>query len=250
MLLETNQMKTSAFVITLDRSAERRPHAEKIVSDLPIPGELLSAVDGSSLAIDAVTQVYQRQIHMPRYPFSLSRGEIGCFLSHRKAWKAIVDRELDAALILEDDVIFDPKSLKNAINYLENCTSTEDYIQFQVRDVAVFPTDTIPDEHHWLVQPCPVMLRTTAQFVTHGAALRLLDVTQCFDRPVDTFLQMTWVTGVTVKIIQPCIVREISNQIGGSTLSRRRQPWYERLQREIMRPIYRAKIRHRSRKAS
>jgi len=243
-------MRTAIFVITLERSIERRAHAEWIVSNGPIASELLVAVDGTALGNDVVAEIHHRHIYTPRYPHSLSRGEIGCFLSHRRAWKAIIDRQLDAALILEDDVTFDPQLLKNALYYLENHTSPGDYIQFQVRDVAVFREDAIHDEHHWLVQPCPVMLRTTAQFVTHDAARRLLDATQHFDRPVDTFLQMTWVTGVTVKVIQPCVVREISNQIGGSTLSRKRRPWYERLRREIMRPIYRAQIRHQSRKAS
>jgi hypothetical protein len=32
-------------------------------------------------------------LHRPRYPFALRAAEIGCFLSHRRAWREILDRE-------------------------------------------------------------------------------------------------------------------------------------------------------------
>ncbi|MEZ6131735.1 MAG: glycosyltransferase family 25 protein [Planctomycetaceae bacterium] len=242
-------MKTSAFVITLERSVERRPHADWIVSQLPLPSEILNAVDGRALPQDLVAEVCQRQIHSPKYPHELSRGEIGCFLSHRNAWQTILDRNLDAALILEDDITFDRDELCSAVKFVELSAEPGDYVQFQVRDVVAFAPE-VRDCGHALIQPRPAMLRTTAQFVTREAAQRLLDVTQSFDRPVDTFLQMTWITGVPVKVVTPCVVREISQQLGGSTLGGSRRPWHERLRRELLRPVYRAQIRYRSLKAS
>lgn len=38
----------------------------------------------------------------------LSRGQLGCFLSHRKAWQHIVDHELEFGFILEDDCEITP----------------------------------------------------------------------------------------------------------------------------------------------
>ena len=243
-------MKISAFVITLDRAVDRRPHARWIESNVPLPCLTLSAVDGKAMASDAVAGIYQRQIYDPRYPHSLCRGEIGCFLSHRKAWQAIVDQKLDAALILEDDVTFDADRLREAIDFVVGSMVAGDYIQFQVRDLDLSCPVVVGNEQHSLIQPRPAPLRTTAQIVTRAAAKRLLELTACIDRPVDAFLQLTWVTGVPIKVVQPCVVREISQQIGGSTLGGKGRPWHERLKREILRPVYRARIRFRARKAA
>ena len=215
-------MKIFAFVITLERAVERRPHAKWIELNVPLPCVALSAVDGTAMTAEAVADIYRRQIHDPRYPHALRRGEIGCFLSHRKAWQAIIDQELDAALILEDDVTFDADCLREAINFVMENMVAGDYIQFQVRDLDSSCPD-VSEEKYSLIQPRPAPLRTTAQIVTWAAAKRLLEFTTCIDRPVDAFLQLTWVTGVPVKVVLPRVVSEISQQIGGSTLGGQRK---------------------------
>ncbi len=243
-------MKISAFVITLERAVERRPHARWIERNVPLPCVALSAVDGTAMTAEAVAGIYKRQIHAPRYPHVLRRGEIGCFLSHRKAWQAIIDQGLDAALILEDDVTFEADSLREAIDFVQGNMVAGDYIQFQVRDIGSSGAVVVSDKKHSLIQPQPAPLRTTAQIVTRAAAQRLLELTTNIDRPVDAFLQLTWVTGVPIKVVLPRVVSEISQQIGGSTLGGNGRPWHERLRREILRPIYRARIRFRARKAA
>jgi glycosyl transferase family 25 len=239
-------MKVSGFVITLERAVERRPQRDWIIANAPFDCEALNAVDGVAMTEAEVADVYQRQIFSPWYPHALRRGEIGCFLSHRKVWQAIVDRGLDAAVILEDDVKFDPEDLRQSMDFIQAHVQPNDYIQFQVRELdGDFPA-LIQVGQHSIVQPRPVILRTTAQLVTRGAASRLLEVTRCIDRPVDTFLQLTWVTDVAVKVLLPRVVQEISQNLGGSTLGGRRKPWMEKLTREIVRPIYRAQIWYRS----
>uniref|UniRef100_A0A7N6BRS9 Glycosyl transferase family 25 domain-containing protein n=1 Tax=Anabas testudineus TaxID=64144 RepID=A0A7N6BRS9_ANATE len=51
---------------------------------------------------------------MPGYkdPYSgraLTRGEIGCFLSHHSLWTQVIERSLQKILVLEDDVRFEPR---------------------------------------------------------------------------------------------------------------------------------------------
>jgi len=239
-------MNFSGFVITLERAVERRPQREWILANAPFACEPLSAVDGVAMTESDVAKIYQRQLYSPRYPHTLRRGEIGCFLSHRKAWQEIVDRGLDASVILEDDVTFDPDKLRLAIDFLKARVQPNDYIQFQVRELENNYPPLAQAGQHSIVQPRPVILRTTAQLVTREAAKRLLEVTQQIDRPVDTFLQMTWITEAPVKMLLPRIVQEISQNLGGSTLGGRKKPWMEKLTREIVRPIYRAQIWYRS----
>lgn len=46
----------------------------------------------------------------------------------------------------------------------------------------------------------------------------LLAASETLDRPVDTFLQLHWVTGQPVHTIHPNGVQELAKELGGSTI--------------------------------
>ncbi len=84
-----------------------------------------------------------------------------------------------------------------------------------------------------------------AQLVSYEAAETLLSVTGKFDRPVDTTVQMKWITGLQPHSIVPGGIKEISSMLGGSTVQQRKTS-LEKLKREVMRPIYRMRVRRYS----
>uniref|UniRef100_A0A674CQB4 Procollagen galactosyltransferase 2-like n=1 Tax=Salmo trutta TaxID=8032 RepID=A0A674CQB4_SALTR len=62
---------------------------------------------------------------LPGYkdPYSgrvLTRGEIGCFLSHYNIWKQVVEQRLQRVLVLEDDVRFEPRFRSRLVTIMEN----------------------------------------------------------------------------------------------------------------------------------
>lgn len=59
----------------------------------------LPAVDGRTLSRDDI----QRN-STATAAFLQPRGVIGCYLSHRKFWQTVVDKNLDSAIIFEDDI--------------------------------------------------------------------------------------------------------------------------------------------------
>ncbi|XZE34447.1 glycosyltransferase family 25 protein [Pirellulaceae bacterium SH501] len=243
--------KSKCFVISLPRATHRIPQVKRIVQASPLPTEVLDAVDGPALSAEEIASVYQRNRYRPFYPFALRRGEIGCFLSHRKAWLRILRDDLDAALILEDDIELEKPQFDGSLRFAMKHAEQGDYIQFQVRDTGPHPVcmDSICKDGYrrQLVQPNVVPLRTTAQLVTRDAAYKLLDATRVFDRPVDTFLQMVWETGVRMRIVEPSFVNEVSEQLGSNTIghSSHGLSW-NRVQRELLRPWYRNRIRTQS----
>jgi glycosyl transferase family 25 len=79
-----------------------------------------------------------------------------------------------------------------------------------------------------------------AQIVTYDAARRLLEKTERFDRPVDAYLQLRWKHEVRVLTLWPNGVREISSVLGGSLIQEKSN--VDRLRREVLRPLYRAKL--------
>ena len=99
-----------------------------------------------------------------------------------------------------------------------------------------------------VIRPVPVGLGMVAQLITRDAAQALLKATEKFDRPVDTFAQMNWVTGLQPLSVVPGGVQEISTNLGGSTLKQNRSLAHK-LHRELMRPFYRHSVKTYSRKS-
>jgi hypothetical protein len=99
-----------------------------------------------------------------------------------------------------------------------------------------------------LLRPDTPPLRAIAQVVSVDAAKRLLDRTLPFDRPIDTTLQMTWLTDQPLLVASPSPVRDVSLKTGGSTVQRKSMSLIERLRHEALRPIYRAQVLARYRR--
>ena len=102
--MSSNQ-KYKCFIIHLKRAKKRRAYVDEIISKLNIETEIIDAVDGRLLTKNKISQFYsETPLFQPVYPFRVNKGEIGCFLSFRKAWQNIVDQNLSGGLIFEDDV--------------------------------------------------------------------------------------------------------------------------------------------------
>ncbi len=92
-----------------------------------------------------------------------------------------------------------------------------------------------------IFEPYLVGLGTQAQIVTYDAARRLLERTEQFDRPIDVYLQLRWKHDVRILTLWPNGVREHSSSLGGSLIGKERNN-IGKLRRELLRPLYRAKI--------
>jgi glycosyl transferase family 25 len=88
-------------VINLDRSADRLAAVTRTLHALGLPFERIEAVDGGKLSGEEISQLASNNGFAFFKP--LTRGEIGCALSHRRALERVVELGCPCALILEDD---------------------------------------------------------------------------------------------------------------------------------------------------
>ena len=91
------------LVINLERSPERLAGIKSQLDALGIGFERIEAVDGKKLSNEEIERAAPARIVSRTYHRTLSRGEVACGLSHRRAWQKIVDDRLDFAIVLEDD---------------------------------------------------------------------------------------------------------------------------------------------------
>ena len=92
--------------INLDRSTMRRQWMESQMAQLGVRFERISAVDGFSLNPSSIKNTI---IQGHRAECRLSATELGCFLSHREAWKRISSSSEEFGVVLEDDILLSSK---------------------------------------------------------------------------------------------------------------------------------------------
>lgn len=116
-------MKT--YAITLCRAVERKEHIEAHLRERQLDYEIVEAVDGSLLSEEELTKLCDID-QVNKYPWWLTRGAIGCALSHQKVCQKIAESG-KAALVVEDDVYL-PADIEFLLKEIESQIRSEEVI--------------------------------------------------------------------------------------------------------------------------
>ena len=192
------------LVISLKNETARREAVSAHLKECGFDFEFFDAIDGRQMDVlehpryDSITR---RRCHGR----DLKPGELGCSLSHRAAYEEIIKRNLDYALIIEDDARFheDSKTVLNA--------TIEKTFDFDV--IRLLGSPKVARGKHRKIIPLYkdfhlVRLKTTpggahATIVSRKGAEKLLKATERFAFPIDTVLGRCWETGLQAYSIQP-----------------------------------------------
>ncbi|KFO26337.1 Procollagen galactosyltransferase 2 [Fukomys damarensis] len=111
------------FMINLKRRKDRRDRMLRTLYEQEIEVKIVEAVDGKALNTSQLKALNIEMLPGYRDPYSsrpLTRGEIGCFLSHYSVWKEVIDRELEKTLVIEDDVRFEHQFKKKLVKLMDD----------------------------------------------------------------------------------------------------------------------------------
>ncbi|MDO5757809.1 MAG: glycosyltransferase family 25 protein [Rhodobacterales bacterium] len=232
-----------AYVLHLTRATKRRDNATALLKNCGLAGLVWPAIDGAATDGAELRFNYRRHLFTPAYPHELRVGELGCFASHRAIWADMQTRPEEAALILEDDAGIDPALLPDALDLAARHVQRLGYIQLQTR--GRIGRAVVFDRCGACILSLPVVpgLRTTAQVVSRSAAAHLLEHSETFDRPVDTWLQSHWHTGIRPAVIYPSGILEMEDKLHGSTIQIKKKSLREKANREVLRALYRLAVR-------
>ncbi|MET3794136.1 glycosyltransferase family 25 protein [Aquamicrobium terrae] len=188
------------YYINLDRSPERRAWFTQQAEALGLDLVRVPAVDGRELP--AAELDHWRQLSEGNKV--LSPGEIGCYLSHRKAWEAVLAGDEKWAFIAEDDIHFS----RNAAAFL----CDDSWIPAQaglikaetdLRRHEFSPTSWPAPFGHELRRLKSTHLNTGGYFLTREAADRMLTFTERKCEAVDGLLfAMRYMQEHRLKVMQ------------------------------------------------
>lgn len=96
------------FIVSLQQDVEKRETISKILNDFNLDFTFIDAVYGRELPNEYLDALRNKSFgKLVDRGFPATPGEIGCTLSHLKAYQQVIDRGLEWACILEDDAILD-----------------------------------------------------------------------------------------------------------------------------------------------
>ncbi|KIN63160.1 Glycosyl transferase, family 25 [Sulfitobacter noctilucicola] len=227
-----------SYIIHMSTTVGRAENVARLLKQLP-QAEVVEAVDGSDPAQTKGVALEPGTLHHPPYPFRLNSGEIGCFLSHRRCWEKIAQGDEPFGLIAEDDLGIDPAQFSEALNLINRYADEDSLIRLPSK-TREKPLGAIARQGPAaLFLPRTIGLQAVCLVVGRAAARRLLEASTTIDRPVDTTIQMHWVTGQPVHTIQPNGIFVVKFP---STIQHKTRTSNVPM-REILRARYRAKIR-------
>lgn len=211
-------VRRKIFVINLKDSVERYNYVKSQFDKLGLEIERIEGVDADSLTQDNIKEVYSSEKNRKTYVRPLHKGQIACYMAHIKAWRAIVEQDLDYAFVLEDDVIVGHNFLV-AMEFLDTHFGQWDFVRLQrnSKPKKIFFEKFLGNFS--FVQYINTTGGAFAQAISGSAAKGMLDNLLPFGMPVDVNQQYYYKFGICVESLRPPVVS--MGEIGDSSILRK-----------------------------
>jgi glycosyl transferase, family 25 len=191
-------LNLQTLVISLIRSPQRREKVKSELSKTNLDWSFLDAVDGSQMQFP-IPEYNSRKVRR-LLGFDLTKNEIGCFLSHKKAWQKCLEGN-QATLIFEDDFILLPhfeKSIEVLLTEfndwqlirLQSLANSSEVVVRTIGDISI--VKNLSDE-----------VGATAYILKPAAAKILIEHARDIYEPLDHFLEHRKKHGVEMLAVKP-----------------------------------------------
>lgn len=243
-------MKT--YIISLAGETERREHILQECARCHIEPEIVDAVDMRQATPADIERLSRKITHCkPKKQRWLSKGELGCALSHHQVYQKIVDNQDEFALILEDDAEFiaNPDALLNS-------GSLKDIHQQHPFDVLLLGyVKILPQYLPYLYRRIPLKTRaqlhgfrfgtpweqyacgTVAYIITQQGAEKLLAATTQPCATADDWLYFEQTVGLKVLHSRPALVLEALAKLDSTIRQEGQSAYHPKLMSKITRSI-------------
>jgi glycosyl transferase family 25 len=173
---------------------------EEQLKGLNLPFDFISAVDGSKLSTGEL-KLYSRKDALRCTGRELSRGEIGCALSHAGMWQRMMNEGIDEVLILEDDVVLGEMFIR-VLQDRSRLPDDWELINFMT-DVPQLPIGQPVCDIYRVCRFEGFANRTGAYLINRRGAEKLLKHVFPVRWPADGLTGRTYITGLVSYGIEP-----------------------------------------------
>jgi glycosyl transferase family 25 len=190
--------KLKVVIISLAQSKERRKHAEQEMSKCSLKWSFLDAVDGRK--IDIAKLGYNAKKVKKLTGYELTQNEVGCYLSHLKAWQLCVELN-QTTLVLEDDFVLRSQFQETIHSILENLKDWQ-ILRLQAL-VECKHDELVRFDKFSIVKNTGDPIASTGYMLKPEAAKILIQNSIEIFEPIDHFLEHRKKHGLTVLAVKP-----------------------------------------------
>ena len=186
------------FFINLDRSTDRLGRFSKLNERLAVDLRRVSAIEGKNVHLPPVNKAgyaLRNSVATPR------AGEIGCYLSHLKAYEALLATDREWAIVMEDDCAFN----EGSIEAIEAIAAKDDWDVVKLfhwhRGTPVNIRRLTPQYNL-----CLQLTRTTSSacyMIRRKAAFRYLETLKEIREPIDHAIDCPWKNNLRIRATSP-----------------------------------------------
>jgi len=215
------------LVLNLRHRADRRDAMLEKLQPLGLTPTFIEAINGSA-------PEHAGMIEQTVTRTGLNPNEVGCYLSHVKAWRSLLASDSADALILEDDALLDP-ILPEILILLQQHAS-------KLHVVRLSALCKIVGRHVYHLTPQHSLIYTTKNpsgaqgyYLTRAGAAMLVQHMTDIASAIDTELDRYWQWGGEILTLNPSVLhhdQSSASDIGGQMRapSRRASPrWDQRV---------------------
>lgn len=222
------------LVISLKHSTARQEKVAREMARTDLPWRFLDAVDGSKL--DMGTVPYHAAKVQRLLGFEMTPKEVGCYMSHMKAWQACVDQNLPT-LVFEDDFVVEPH-LEKTLQTLLSEHKQWDIVRLQA--LCDSADELVRDFGEYrLVRNGSDPLGATAYLVNPASAQQLLACSSEIFEPLDHYIEHPEKHGLNMLAIKPYPITVVDLTRATSTITDRPDRLSVKGWKKIRRSIYR-----------
>ncbi len=212
-----------SYVINLADNTERMKRSAAQLDALGVVWERIEAVNGWAMSDEEIARVYDPELNRRRAKYPLVRPEIGCYLSHIRAWEKIAAGTAEGGFVFEDDFAADD-SLPGVLEALSADGGWDMVKLFSLSPEVRLLSPRPLGEGLTIGFPVRVPTCLLGYGITREAAQRLLENALPVVRPVDEDQKFFWETGLRVALVSPQPIRVGEQEAATGTVgtSRRR----------------------------
>lgn len=215
------------YYINLSSAIDRRERMERLFAQRGVHASRVEAVVISSY--DEVNGIYNNSITGRLYTKTLRLGEIGCYLSHLKCMKKLLDSGREWGAILEDDIdlsnnfarFMHTDWIPNGVKFIKASSLIDEGRVFYREKKGISLNNG-----YSLIKICkPIPVGTQAYFIHRDAAKYFIDNFSIIAAPIDEVL-FSPIFRFSEKYGNWSIFPFLSRELGSTSIIGKRLPGY------------------------
>jgi glycosyl transferase family 25 len=221
-------LKPSIFVINLDRRPDRMKFMARQLEAMGLNWQRVAAHDMQTVDDDYLA----REVALKGHRIAMGRGSQCCALTNFDIYRRIVDEDLPAAFILQDDVELSPDiaPFMASLDWLPdgiNVVQFEKYGRERSRRLVGPALGKLPVAEHSLHRLHSRTAGAACYLLTRHGAERILKQKPVLDKPIDHILFSPNVSplfkSLGVAIVRPALARQNEDELGSDLVAERKK---------------------------